>query len=531
MSTTQERSQRMIPRGVLAGAISIGVGIVGIVVLIAFWFPLDMDEILPYHQIACDAAAQRASVYTAACNGYPTQFGPFEFQRPFNYVGASMGWLMFPVFAVTKALWLHTAFGVVVLVLAAWGVVKSVRLNVWFLPAAIVYFPIAFATIHDTGPIRISLVVLAWTPVALRSYLRSTGRWKRLLLAAILLIGWLAATESKPYFMFLIPGVVAWCGAALVITDGAGWVHQQWRRGAVLLSGLALACLALLVILRTDGVPYLVYLTRYPSPNDLLVNFGTGATFIADWPFTAHRMMNLYPNVDLLFFKPLQSPMNALPVTADRGGLLALALTVAASASAIVLYVWAGRRLWKTNQRTAVIAMISAAAMLFLGALISGGGSNHHFVYAHLPLLALVLLAFNTLASGPLKAGITLVVVSALALAAAVSVPLKPPVSRDIDTIMQAAIGSADATTVINCQSWGCYYQYSFMNIDNVPIAWAETPEEQARLLSDAQSQGRSILHVCLSCTQLQVEAGYPGTRVTEAMTTPSGWRLFEVEY
>jgi hypothetical protein len=331
--------------------------------------------------------------------------------------------------------------------------------------------------------------------------------------------------------MFLIPGVVAWCGAALVITDGAGWVHQQWKKGVVLLSGLALACLALLVVLRTDGVPYLVYLTRYPSPNDLLVNFGTGATFITDWPFTAHRMMNLYPNVDLLFFKPLQSPMNALPVTADRGGLLALALTVAASACAIVLYVWAGRRLWKTNQREAVIATISAAAMLFLGALISGGGSNHHFVYAHLPLLALVLLAFNTLASGPLKAGITLVVVSALALAAAVSVPLKPPVSRDIDTIMQAAIGSADAPTVINCQSWGCYYQYSFMNIDNVPIVWAETPEEQTRLLSDAQSQGRSILHVCLSCTQLQVEAGYPGTAVTEMMTTPSGWRLFKVEY
>lgn len=365
--------------------------------------------------------------------------------------------------------------------------------------------------------------------MALASFLRSRSRAVQVAIGAAVTLGWMLALESKPFFAFLIPGVIAWALGAQVCTGLTGSLRTRWRSALVLFAIAGSACLALLLVMRVGDQSYLAYLMGFPSPNKPLVSLGTGITFMADWPFTAHRVINLYPNVDANFLAPLQSPLNALPWGPERGGILALGLTLSAILAVFVLYTWAAVRVWRRRGARFVWATAGAAGVLFLGALASAGGSSHHYVYAQVPLLALCLVAFGTLDRGLLKGGLILTAVTALSLAAVLAVPTKPSVSPDIDVVMEKALALADASTVINCASWGCYHQYAFLNIDSVPIVFAESPEQQQSLLAASALEGRTVMHVCFQCTADDLDGVYPSTRAELVMTTPSGWTLFDI--
>jgi hypothetical protein len=521
-----DRSRRR--RAVQVALLSLGA--LALIITIARLIPFDMDEFLPYHSTACGFASQQLNVYEGACGAYPTSLFGFEFQRSFNYVGASTGWLMAPLLATWPSLWAHTASGIVFLLLCAAGVIVSLKLSWRFAPAALMYFPLTYGLVRGLGPIGISMAVIVWSPVLLRVFAKTQSRWLRLAAFAAMALGWMIATESKPFFLFLIPGAICWSIAVMVVTGEGGALTQRWRSVTALFAGVSASCLALLVVMRVEGQSYLEYLLGFPSPNHFLVNLGTGATFILDWPFTAHRVMYLYPNVDARFLEPLQAPLNALPWGDDRGGFLALGLTVLAVFAVIGLYWWAIRRLWKTGQRSTVLALTAAAGAFFIGALLSAGGSSHHYVFAHVPLLALCLLAFATLKNGFVKGGCVLLSISTLSLLAVLSVPVKPSVSRSIDTLMDVAYANADAATIINCASWGCYHQYAMLNRDNVPVVFAEKPDQQAALLLVARERGSKLEHLCLDCDLEAVEAAYLGTAVALTMTSDDGWNLYTVQ-
>jgi hypothetical protein len=508
----------------------ITLGALALISAIAWLIPFDMDEFLPYHSTACGFPSQQLNVYEGGCGAYPTSLFGFEFQRSFNYVGASTGWLLAPLLAVWPSWWAHTASGIVFLIICTVGVVVSLRLSWKFAPAALLYFPLTYGLVRGLGPIGISMVALVWSPVLLRVFVRTQSAWRRWAVVVGMALAWIIATESKPFFLFLIPGVICWSIAALVVTGEGEFLLQRWRSVTALFAGVSASCLALLIVMRVEGQTYLEYLLGFPSPNHFLLNIGTGATFILDWPFAAHRVMYLYPNVDSRFFEPLQAPLNALPWGDDRGGFLALGLTVLAVLAVIGLYAWAIRRLLTSGQRVKVLVTTAAAGVLFAGALLSAGGSSHHYVFAHVPLMALCLLAFATMTSGYVKGGFILLGISALSLLAVLSVPVKPSVSRNIDTLMNVAYADADASTIINCASWGCYHQYALLNRDNVPIVFAEKPDQQAALLEVARARGSNLEHMCLECDLATVESAYPGTTVKLTMTTDDGWALYRVQ-
>jgi len=504
-------------------------GIAGMLTVIAIGFPIDMDELLPYHPLACQAAAQQVNTFTSACNSHPITFGPFEYQQAFDYIGATSTWLMAPLFALANWTGWHLVVGVAVLVLAMLGVLRSLKLSLRWWPAAIAFFPIAFETIHDTGPIRISLITLCWTPVLVRSVLKSRSRTVQVLAILGLLLAWLASAENKPYFLYVAPGIVIWTLAVLAITEGWDFVKQKLGWLIAIFGLLGLGCLALLITMRVGDQSYLSFLMETHGGNDLAHQLGTGTTFILDWPFSAQRMMALYPNVDGGFFAPLQSPLNALPMTADRGAPLSLLLLVLTCIAVLLLYIWSIRVLARTGQARQALYVLLAALVLFVGAVLSGGGSVHHFVFAQVPLLALVLLAFSRFPSRVVLTTAVMLATSLLALAAAYTVPLKNEVSRDIDTVTTQAIADAGKRGLVNCQDWGCYFQYSLKNLNEVPVVWAEKPDQQAQLARYAVQHDLNIEQVCLKCDLDSVTANYPGAGVAEVLSTPSGWKLFSI--
>ena len=520
----------MTRRGPVIPAVLLGAALVAFLAVLAWAFPIDMDELLPYHPIACLADAQQLNTYTSACGSYPTSLGPIDFQRAFNYIGVMPALLMLPVFSLSPWVDWHLLAGIVALVVAAVGIAVSLGTRRAYALVAVAWLPLALATIHDTGPIRLSLLALAWTPALLHRFTADPRRLVRLLTLALIVLLWLVATESKPFFLYLTPGIAVWATAALEVRQ-RGFVRAHLVRLAVAVGIAGVSSLALLLVLTVDGRPYLLYLAEFGSPNSLALTAGVGMTFLSVWPMTAQRFSLQYPNVDAQFPEIMQGPANALPLSADRGAPLSLALLVLALLAVVALLGWAAVRVLRSAEtRSAGWWLVAATAALYLGAVASRGGSVHHFVFAQVPLVALVVVAARQAGWTPLRSTATVLVVSTVSLAAILAVPLKPEVSRDIDLVMSQAIDQAGPGDVVNCQSWGCYYRYALENRNAVPILWAETPDQQADLATRVSGTGGAILHVCRGCDREAVETSFTSSTVTPLSTSEDGWSLFEVQ-
>lgn len=498
------------------------------VTLIAFSF--DMDEFLPYHPIACDQVQQAVSTFQGACNVLPTQFLGWEYQRSFNYAGAVSGWMMTPVFALWHSWWAHAVFGLFTLLIAGWGIVRSLQLAPRFILVTFAFLPLLLPTVHDTGPIRLALVVIAWTPAALRFQFSSRPVLMKVLVGCTLALGWIASTENKPYFLFLVPGTVIWSIACLNVTMGTGFVRSHFRALLLWFFGLTIPCIVLLFVLRIEGMSYFAYLRHFPSPNDPLVNVGTGLSFLGDWALSAQRFLLLYPNVDASFPKLLQSPLNSLPLSADRGAPLSLLLTLGTIALTVTLISWAIRRCWTQISKSTTLLLFGAVLLFFAGAWISGGGSVHHFVFAQIGVLSFILLSFNTTAYGALRAATSIVAISWLAMLSILSSGRNPAVGSNVEEIMTIAQSQASDKVLINCASWGCYHQFAFLENKPAPIVFAESVSDQLLLLGKAKGSGKSVVHVCRDCTIEQLEKNLNPRRIDEIGSSPGGWHAFSIE-
>jgi hypothetical protein len=418
----------------------------------------------------------------------------------------------------------------VALCVAAVGIASSLGFRRIYALVAVAWLPLALATIHDTGPIRFSLIALAWTPALMYRFVVDRRRLVRLLSLALVIVLWLLATESKPFYLYLTPGIVVWTLAALEIRE-RGFVRANVLHLAVALGLAGVASLTLLLVMTVDGQPYLQYLASFGSPNSLSLTAGVGITFLALWPMTAQRFSLQYPNVDAQFPEILQGPANALPLSTDRGAPLSLLLLGIAIVAVVALLVWAAVRVFGSPEtRPDGWWLMAATLVLFLGAVASRGGSVHHFVFAQVPLVALVALASRRAGWTPIRATVTVLAVSGLALIAILSVPFKPEVSRDVDVVMSEAINRAEPDDIVNCQSWGCYYRYALENRRDVPIVWAETADQQAELFSRTASAGGLLYHVCRGCDMQTVQATFPAGQVTHLTTTAEGWAVFAVQ-
>ena len=499
-------------------------------IVLTWAFPIDMDELLPYHPIACSSASQAVNTYTAPCGGYPTNLGPLEFQRAFEYIGATPALIMAPLLATTHWAGWHLLAGVVVLVATAVGIAVSARIPRRYSLVVIAWVPIALATIHDTGPVRYAMLAIVWTPALVRQFCTAGRWWARFGSLILVLLGWVVATESKPFFLYLVPGTIVWTAAALTLTD-AGFLRRHLVRVALALGLAGVSALLVTLVLTVEGEVYLAYLASFGSPNSLLMSAGIGGVFLFVWTMTAQRFILQIPNVDALFPDLLQGPANALPLSTNRGAPLSVLLLAIATVAVLLLVGWSWWRLFARGtsaDRRYALWLTATALTFFLGAVLSRGGSVHHFVFAQVPIVVLVITALRARGWSAVRTAWLALGVSALAVVSMLAIPLKPEVSRDIHAVMAEAISRSTPGSVVNCQPWGCYYQFALADRDGVPIVWAERPEQQAELAASMPS-GATIWHVCRGCNINDVASGFPGAAIDSEMDTDSGWRLFEV--
>jgi hypothetical protein len=212
--------------------------------------------------------------------------------------------------------------------------------------------------------------------------------------------------------------------------------------------------------------------------------------------------------------------------------LVALTLTLLVTAGLAVAYLWSLLPLVRNRAdepRVVTVLLLGAAVLLGGTTTFARGWTGHHFVYMQVPLLAILALAASRRPRGFVVLGTVFATAAMASLAAIWLVPRPPRASPEIPVVFQAALRAADRATVINCASWGCYYRYSLLNEDDVPVVFAATPRDAGRLAADMRRQGRHILHLCFQCDAQSVQQLYPDSAVAEMNTGTSVWKLFRV--
>ena len=520
----------------LAGAIA-SVCVVLIATIVGI--PWHMDEFIMYHVLACQHPEQRVNTFQVACDAYPTYVGPVQFQRAYEYVGITSSLILAPFQYLFNSIWTPYAVGVLFLVLTAWGLVKALQIPTRMLLAVLVSFPLTFTVLHDGGPVRVSLLALVWTPVMLGQFMSSSPR-ARLLWGLTIGTTWAVAAEDKPFFMFLIPGIIAFSLTSLWARGFWPKAKAEWRSLAYV--GLAAISLPLLMLLvmQVQGKPYLAFLReRAPDPGaaERLRNAAEGALLTINWPYFGQQRVS-----DTLGLPSEDSPgplgvisrqLGFLPGVETPQAIVGTFLNLLLIGVVIGLYVYSGRLLLSSDNsshRRLVWLLLASAGLLWVGAWLSGGWTSHHYVFAQVPLVGLLLCGATVRAHGFRNLLAVLLVVAALSLAVIRSAPVQPTASPEISRAFSVAEDRADPnSTVINCSSWGCYFPYSLTNARGIPVVFAETPTQAAKLKKIAQGKGLKILDVCMYCTAESVERRYPDSTVVEVPSGTVVWRAFEV--
>ena len=334
--------------GVL-GVSALWTGAVLSVLLVVTTIPWNMDEFIMYHVLACWEPSQQLNVYRDSCIAHPTQLGPIEFQRAYEYIGITSSLLLAPVHALSQSIWTPYAVGALALVATVWGLVKSFMLPRRIMPVMLLFFPLVFTMLHDAGPVRVGLLVLAWTPIVTAQYLKAER--SRIMWLALLVVMWAVAVEDKPFFLYLISGIALLSIASL---SSKGLLSRAWRswKLLVILFGVSgsFGISLLAVMQQGNGMSYLRYLIRVSpdhSTTSMSSNAVTGLFFMGDWPYYAHRVSD-YPRLgNLGLHDPwlLGQFTNHLPLGWSIQAVAALTLTVLVVLLAIGLYAWAICRL------------------------------------------------------------------------------------------------------------------------------------------------------------------------------------------
>lgn len=445
-------------------------------------FPTNMDEYLPYHPNACQQEEQQANIYREACGAYPIHLGPLTYERAYTYVGGTSSVLIAPLSAIERAPWTHFALGLGALVLTGMGLSASAGLGLRSVPAIGLFFPLVFALMRDTGPVRLSMVALAWTPFLLSRSVLGPRWWTRMTAGAAIMLLWGFATEDKPFFLFLIPMALL---MAVGMASARGEMVDIARlrgRAALMVTLPTVVAVLVPIIARVPTEMWLLELAMSNAGLSRTESVLAGFRLLIMWPLASHRFL----------------------AWGEIGRSEIALLAIAA-----IIIAWVGWSLSRSSLGSSRVAEAPSGQWLLLAAVVgfasivgSGGWAIHHFAFVLLPIAALFLLILghnpnrrNWLVSGML-------VSSLIGLSAPLWVEHLPDSGDDVRTAMNVAVDAAGPGEVVNCASWGCYYPYAYFGTDGVPVVFAVKTDDIQRLLKSVGPSGSAIF-VCMVSGQV----------------------------
>ena len=458
-----------------------------------------------FHRLACWDTTQALNSFEAGCLKPELRIQlpiGISFYRSFAYGGITSSLVLAPFQYFWDSLATNQLIGILFLFLSSLGIKKSFDLNSIGFLLGITWFPIAYSLIHDGGPVRVGFFTASWSPYLVQKYL-SARHWAVKAFYAACLSGlWLLSAEDKPYFFYLIPGIIILIAASLHANRIDLNREAAIRAGSLLMTA-SLLCVALILFARVGNQPYWQYLSTQVKV-DRLSTLIHSTRLLIDFPENAERI------IQSNFYTKLCSSMS----------MSAFAL---ASFKAWQIH---ARNPDQHNRQTMAWLLASVLALWFFG-WIAGGRFHHHFVFAQIPILIIFAKCFSMQWRQKSLLLLTiLIVMNIFSLGAVASAPKNTYyASSTFMPVLTTAIETSSPGTIVNCSHWGCYYSHSLAGSNGLPVVWANKAESLSSLAKLAKSKAVDILHVCYKCDMKSTDQYYSGFIRGQDMSA-NGWHV-----
>lgn len=178
-----------------------------ILFFLVYLVPPNMDEFLPYHRIACEFYEFNSqNIFREKCTDHQSKFFGIEYFRNYNYVGIFSSVIYTPFFYLSKTIYSHYLFSIFLFLIFSFIFIRVFKLKLKLLIIPLIYFPLQFQVIHDTGPIKISII--SWILI-IYAILKILEKNKKIFIFyLILILSLLFSMEDKIFIIFIFPQIL-----------------------------------------------------------------------------------------------------------------------------------------------------------------------------------------------------------------------------------------------------------------------------------------------------------------------------------
>lgn len=182
-----------------------------IVTMIIRVVPINVDESIQYHVIACDFYDNaKYHTFWNPCDGSSNlNLLGIHLKRAYTYLGAFSSYFYYPFFRLYPSILTQRLVGVFFLIIFVTILVLLESKN--RLSVTVIFglsFPIVYQLINDTGPVRYGIFMIVFTPLFVKFILRMRQTYTKTFLNIILGFLLFLAVEDKPFFLYFIPSII-----------------------------------------------------------------------------------------------------------------------------------------------------------------------------------------------------------------------------------------------------------------------------------------------------------------------------------
>ena len=508
--------------------------------LFVFWLiyfvPSDSDEFLAYYNIACrkfeGSRLAFVSGYDIGCENFKLELFGYEYTKSYSYLGLSSILLYSPFYSFLPDIESHYLYGLFFLVLFSFLFTKSLDLKWQFSLLPLLYFPLIFLFLHDTGPIKIAMLTLPILIITFKKIFNSKSiSFFNFFLTFLAFVSVVIALEDKAFYLFLLPGffVFAFLISLNDMKNRISFLEVNKKYlgikvpknilifGTFFLTAVSIA-IFLLFILSTKyvqrfdfNVPYIGYLYAI-SPK---ISFFEQVNYLFLYTLVPISFADRIFEIDksLLNIKNLLSFLSFLPI------ILILVNHI------------------KRNVKIAkFLLFIPVTILILIFLILKNTWSGHHFIFLHLFFLPLLMYYANVNPKNFLKISCALLLCSVVSIGILSSTKVNIRSSKEISEISYYLSKKEIANnSIINFSTWGGYLQQSiYGNSSQIVTMTAPISAELASKVNNLRikKNRKYILNICYSCSIDDIKQMFSSAKNVENVELKTNiWKVLKISY
>ncbi len=500
--------------------------------------PPHTDEFVAYNSIAClnfenyDLAYM--STYSLSCKNLTYKFFDFEFYKSFPYIGNINALLYYPIYKIYPEVYSHYIYGTLFLIIFSLVTIKSLKVELKMVLLPLLYFPLAYNYIHDSGPIKMAclsfpLLIFLFNEISVNQSFNKKNLYQTIIISLIIIL----AIEEKVFYIYLAPGIFL---GAYMFSQGyknfkfnysKKFINFKFTRNFLfnifILIGLVSIGLIFILLFTQKYIPRFqmdVPLLAYLSG---ILDHLMAESFLTNFKYALTYMVS-----------PLIYTRRVFPVPFDISSIYNIVSFL--SFIPVVIIVLSFYRKNKKFFRRISVPFILTLIIFFIT---RSTDQPHHYVYLHLfVLFSLIIFASKNNYNYNISIIALIILTSVnIGLTSFFNKTDKFLSSAEVNKIIFIPEINTNDKKILNFSDWGGYFQASLYRQTNTNIVTMIAPldNKKAKDLTNLMKKLnlKKFFNICSNCNKKTLKNYFPNSNNIKLIKNDEYkiWKIYEITY